>query len=142
MSEKLSKESAQEQIKLLFDNYNMDPADIEDEKKANSLLGLKNLLEILVMNRQIEVKETDDGGVIVEQHLQRPPKDFANPVITYAEICGKHKIAMKDNDENDNYGKIHSLMGAMSGLGGTAISQLKTVDMSAIETLGAYFLAV
>jgi hypothetical protein len=49
---------------------------------------------------------------------------------------------MKTAEEGDTFGKIYSMMGSLSNLSGTKISELKGVDISVIECLGLLFLSM
>jgi hypothetical protein len=83
----------------------------------------------------IEIGTDTDGNIKVTQNI-------AEDKIDYAVIAGKHKVAMKDKSDTDNYGKIYALMGSLSGLGETAIQKLKGVDLGLVESLGGFYLQV
>jgi hypothetical protein len=48
---------------------------------------------------------------------------------------------MKDNGENDLFGKCYSFLGGLSGRGGAQIARLRSKDLKVAENLGALFMS-
>lgn len=138
MDYKLSEESAKMVLQQFLDYYEIDREDMPEDQAQAFDVACGKVIKAIRMGR-LEVMESG-AGLVVKQHLRNPPKDV--DVIEYTEISGKAKLAMKNKTNTDNYGKIYSLMGSLSGLGETAIVGLKAVDLSLVECLGVLFLAV
>lgn len=134
---KLSEESAAAVIQKILDKYNIDmEADFpseEDRKDFNRFLG-----KIIKAARLglLEVKD-DDKGFKVIQHMQSGNKDAD---LVYREIDGQAKIASAGVAKGDNYGRIYSIMGSLSGVGSAGIEKLKGFDLSVCEALFNVFL--
>jgi len=132
----ISRESAEEQIDVLLEYYDLDDDDIGNAEKESGLDMTKHKLIKHIMKGRLEISESEDGLSVI-QHLRSGKEDM-----TYQEICGRHKIQMKNNSQDDWFGKMYSLVGSMTGVGSKAIENLKGVDMSVCECLGAIFLNV
>jgi len=131
--QKLADEPATAQLTMLLDYYDMDKDDVDEIQRR--LYG--QMLKAIKKGR-VEVVE-EGGKVRLHQHLKDAPKDVSS-VIVYNPVKGQHKIAMKEDE--DDYSKIYALMGAMCGEGGTVLHAFEGVDMSIVESFGAFFLAV
>jgi plasmid stabilization system protein ParE len=130
----LSQETAQAELKKMFDYYEIDIDGIETpELKKAIQAGYDRLIKAVRLGR-LEVKA--ENGIQVIQTLKSGDK------ITYREIDGVAKTEMAGKDEKDYYGKSYALMGSLSGLGETAIKKLRGVDLSLCEVLGLIFLSV
>lgn len=130
-----SKETAKNELKKMLDYYEIEIEEIEDEKLKTAIENSYNRLVKAVMKGRLKVKL--ENGIEIIQKL----KDGTTE-IKYKEINGKAKTAMAGKKEDDFYGKAYALMGSLSGLGESAISSLKGVDLSLVEVLGLIFLAV
>ncbi len=131
----LSPESAANEIKKLFDYYEIELDEIEDADLKKAIkMGYDRLIKAVRMGR-LEIKV--ENGIHVIQHLRSGKTD-----ISYREIDGKSKTSMAGKSKEDYYGKSYALMGSLSNLGEAAITQLKGVDLSLAEVLGLIFLAV
>lgn len=131
----LSKESAEIQLKKLFDYYEIELDEMDDQDLKEKIeMGYGRLIKAIRKER-LSIKT--DGGIQVIQ-MTRDGKEM----ITYREIDGKAKTEMAGKNINDFYGRIYAMMGSLSGLGEAAIKQLKGVDLSLVEVLGFIFLAV
>jgi ribosomal protein S4E len=137
MSDKISQQVAEEQFGVLEDYYDLDVNDIDHkEQKAAAKMSKSRIIKSIRKGRlQIALQ---DGTIAITQTLQKPPGEVAT--LEYAELSGRHKISMKDSE--DNYVRMYALVGAMTGLNETAISNLKGVDLSLVECLGSLFLLV
>lgn len=131
---KLSKENAKNEIQKMLDYYEIDIDDIEDKDLKRAIKsGMDRLMKAARLGRLIVENE---NGFKVKQITRN------NTEILYREIDGKAKMAMAGKDEKDYYGKSYALMGSLSGLGESAIAQMKGVDLSLVEVLGLIFLSV
>lgn len=131
----LTKENAKNELKKMFDYYEIDLDDIDDKNLKHALNGAYDRLIKSVRHGRLEIKI--ENGIQVLQKLRSNSEK-----ITYREIDGTAKMAMAGKAEDDYYGKSYALMGSLSGLGEAAIKQLKGVDLSLVEVLGMVFLLV
>ncbi len=132
---KISEESAMEVFQKILDYYELDTDDLGDDKiqkvfESNFSRALKAIrlgrLSVEIGDR-IEIKQTLKNN---------------SEVLDYAVISGFHKTQMAGEKEDDHYGKIYALNGALTGVGKTGIMKLEGVDLSLAEVLGAIFLSV
>ena len=86
----------------------------------------------------IEIRR-DAGKFVIVQHLEAAPGDIKE--IVYQELRGELKAAMDGFKQTDSYKRQHALLGALSGLGDTAIRALRGVDLSVAETLALVFMS-
>lgn len=132
-------ENAEKQLNLLMDYYEISVDEIADDDQKQGLRNSIKSLTKAIQTGRVEIKLEDDTP-IVYQNLKKPVGDMHQ--IKYNEITGRAKIAMKDNKENDHYGRMYSFLGGLSGHGATVIMKLKGKDLSIAEYLGVFFLAV
>lgn len=132
----LSEESAQDQLQILLDYYDLDSEidsmdpEVEEEatlirvanrSKARLIKGIrKGLLEI-----------TDAEGLSVTQNT--PAKS-----IKYAIVSGNAKIHMEK--QTGNHKQMYTLLGYLCGFGAPVFEQMKQPDLGVAEALGALFL--
>lgn len=136
MDFKISEDSAMEIFQKILDYYELDPEDLGDvkvQKVFESNFG-RALKAIRLGRLKVEIGEK---GIEISQTL----KD-KNDVLDYQIISGKHKTQMAGEKEDDHYGKIYALTGALTGVGKSGILLLEGVDLSLAEVLGAIFLSV
>jgi len=131
---KVSEESAREQLDAMYDYYEIDFDELP-EKLAPVLKATDAKLLKAVRLGRVEMALGDDGVIVVTQHL----RSGGDPLV-YREIDGQAKVAMGAKDADDAYGKAYALMGALCGLGETAITKLKSHDLAVVECLGTVFL--
>jgi hypothetical protein len=136
---KLSEEAAENQFDLFLDFYDIDIPSIGHKDLKAGLETSKLKIIRAIRKGRLEITE-NDTGVIVVQHIT--DREGNGDTITYGVVAGKHKVAMKDKADTDNYGKIYALMGSLSGLGETAIQKLQGVDSGIVECLGGFYLQV
>ena len=130
----IGKEAAKNELKKMFDYYELDVDEIEDKDLKRAInQGYDRLIKAVRLGR-LEVKL--ENGIKIIQTLRSGTK------IDYREIDGNAKSEMAGKDATDHYGKAYALMGSLSGLGESAIKQLKGVDLSLAEVLGLIFLSV
>ena len=130
---KVGEEAAREQLDMLYDYYEIDFNDLPEKLKTALEATDKKLLKSVRRGR-IEVSLDEKNIIKVVQNIR------SGEPLVYREIDGAAKVAMGNKDENDAYGKAYALMGALCGLGETAITQLKSHDLSVVECLGTVFL--
>jgi len=124
----ISKESAALQMQVFYDHYDVDISALPDEVGAAVSMASSKLIKAIRRERLEVIIE--DGDLKIKQTIQ------TGEVIEYAELCGESKIAMGKKSEGDNYGKIYALLGSLSGLGETAIINLKGKDLTTAEAIG------
>lgn len=131
----LTKENAKNELQKMLDYYEIEIDELEDDDLKKAIQqGYDRLVKAVRLSR-LEIKIED--GIKIIQKLRDGTK-----VIEYREIDGKAKTEMAGKKVDDNYGKAYALMGALSGLGESAIKNLKGVDLSLCEVLGLIFLSV
>ena len=129
MDFKLSEEVAAAEIDELLDYYQIDAADVEQPRA-----------KLIRFCRLGLVENVKDGGDFkVRQTFLYPPGDVK--AVLYEEVRGKHKIAMDGHKPTEAYTRIYALMASLCGLTPDAFKNLKSVDLSVVECLGAVFIA-
>ena len=136
MEYKLSKESAQVVLNLFLDEYEIDIDDCPEDEMEIQLDQYGRLIKQIRLGR-IEIESTEKG-IIVTQHLKRPPGEVQS--ITYNSVKGSSKSQMGNKKDTDVYGKMYAFLGSLSGLGEHAIMALSGVDLRTAESLGFLFL--
>ena len=127
----LSEESAAEQIDLFMEYYEVDLEDIP-EALADGVAAAKAKVEKAIRKGRVEIR--DGEGLEIMQKINGGKSE-----VVYGELTGKAKIAMGDKTD---YGKIYALLGALAGIGETAIQKLRGADLSTAECIGMLFLQV
>lgn len=136
--EKLSQDAALAQMQIFLDYYDIAPDELENQAQREAVESAVNRIVRGIRKGQVEISDGKDGDISVIQHLKYPPGEVKE--IQYSVLKGIHKSQMDNKKMDQNYGKIHTLIGALSGLGESAIRNLKAVDLSIAESLGALFL--
>lgn len=131
---KISIENANEILKRLTDYYEIDIEAIEDEKLKTAIKQGYDRAIQAIMKGRLQVK--NENGLKVIQTTK------SGQVVEYREIDGNAKAAMDGHPSEAYYRRAYALLGALSGLGETAIKNMKGVDLSLAEVLGMLFLAV
>jgi hypothetical protein len=146
MEKPISRESAQAEIERFCDYYMIITDDEEEESQTTKrfLAKLKNALRHGMI--WFSDENTDNGqGFIVHQKLRHPIKsqDGSSEInqIDYGVFSGKHKCAVKDEEE-DGLGtkRIHQFLASLSGEPASIFGSLKGPDHSIAEALGSIFL--
>ena len=135
----ISRQTAETEVNRLFDWYEQDVEFMTQEKRTAMDSFKLTFIEAVTKGRlEFEESVTPKGmpTFVVKQHL-RCGGDFS-PIV-YSEVNGRAKIAMKAAKDGDHSGKMHYMMGAMSGLGSGPMGELRGVDMSLMESLSAFF---
>lgn len=131
--QKLSEESAREQMQRLLDSYDIDANDLEVENGPEWVATVVNRLVRAIMRGHLEILE---GGV-VKHTLVVPKGDLVE--ITYQRLNG---IAIKSADKAKGSFDVHcALMGSLSSQGSTVMAGLDTVDISIMQRLAQLFMA-
>lgn len=131
---KLSEESAQEQLDSFMQHYDIDLADMPKEQ-SEAINGALNRIKRAIRGGKLEI-----DGPIVKQTLTSATGEVSE--IIYNELSGQAKIAMSGKGVNDQYGRIYALLGSLSKLGEGAIVKLKGADLSIAECVGLLFLQI
>lgn len=131
---KLSEESAEEQLNLFFEYYDIDISDYPESQIDGINTSLSKLKKGIRKGR-VEFKE-ENGTMEVIQYINE------ETTLVYGELSGRTKLAMKNKSENDNYGRLFALLGSLSGAGEAAIAKLKGVNLSLAECIGLLFLQI
>lgn len=131
---KISIESAREQINLFLNEYDVDFNDMPEKQAAVMESATKSLVKAITRNRLEIIEETD--GLKFVQHLKN------GTVLKYKQPDAPSKRLLSKVSSDDNYGKIYVLMGYLSGEGANVIESIKGPDLSLIETIGTIFLLV
>ena len=137
---KISQQVADAQFEMFSEYYDFDESDSGNEDVRHAMAGAKARVVKAIRRGRVEIEETE-GDIVVHQHLKFPLGEVKS--LRYGVITGKAKVAMEKGTSGDeNYAKIYALLGSLSGLGSTAISALRGVDLSTAECIGAIFLQV
>lgn len=128
----LSHDVALEQLQLLYDYYDI----IIDEASGNQKTVLEDAEKRLIRSiRQGRLTIEEKDGLKITQTVS------GGVVLEYKEMSGRHNLQIKGR-EDENYKKIYSLIGSLTGVGLTAISNLKGKDLATATQLGLVFLYV
>lgn len=133
---KISEDNAIRAVDGFLKYYRVDPTG-QDENTSAIRVAREKLLGA-TMEGRLEF-EMRDGDMWVIQTLLKPLTQ-GNDKVEYRELDGKAKLQMKHNADTDTHGKIQSLMGGLCKLGGAVMSNMKSVDLSTMESLGLIFL--
>jgi plasmid stabilization system protein ParE len=131
----LSKQSAENEVKKIFDYYEIDLDDIEDKDQKKFIK--QNFDRLIKAARLGRLSVNTDDGIKITQVLRS-----SGEKVEYQEISGKAKTATAGKQADDFYGRIYAIQGVTSQLGEAAIKDMKGVDLSLCEVLGAIFLSV
>ncbi|NIQ95215.1 MAG: hypothetical protein GWN87_14130, partial [Desulfuromonadales bacterium] len=115
---KFSEENATAMVDGFLRYYRIDTTG--QNENTSSIRVAREKLIGATMEGRLEF-EMRDGDMWVIQTLLKPLTPGSNK-IEYRELDGKAKLQMKHNDDNDTHGKIQSLMGGLSKLGGAVMS--------------------
>jgi len=135
---KISEESASEQLKKLLTYYetDFDDAAPELETAINQIMG--RILSAF-MQGKIELKDEPDGKLSIIQHIKK--SENGADTLTYRALKGGDKVKI-DQAGNDPTARMHCLMGLLSGYGADAIGKLSAGDLRVTEGLAGFFCAL
>ena len=132
----ISEDSAMNEITKLLDYYDIDIEALqmtEDTKVA----GERILDALIKYYRWGKLKnEKDEKSFKVIQTLRN------GKTITYSEVTAMKKRTMDSLEKTENYGKIHTFMGAMANIDLDGVDQLHATDLAVLEVLGNVFLLI
>ena len=135
---KLSHEAAEEVLTIFLDYYEIYEDDFSDPKEWENVSGAMDSVIKHIRMGYVEIIETEDGDVDVKQN---PKNSKSGKSYIYESTrIAKSKAQMKTATNDDNYGKMYALMGALCGNGSTAVMNLKGVDYKVMESLSILFL--
>lgn len=136
----ISEENAEDQIKELFDYYDIDLEDYAglkikgtDTKKALEV-SRRKIIKAIKKGR-LEISNGEEGFIIT-QTLKGTYSSMTQ--LQYKPISGRAKVAM-DKYEGDD-ARMYGLLAAMSGVEAGNIQALVGPDLSTAECLGGFFL--
>lgn len=136
---KVSEEVAEEQLETFLDFYDIDIASIDHKEVQAGLKLSASKVKRAIRKGKLSVELAGDSIKVIQTFKNT---EGTEDTIDYTVIAGRHKVAMKDKSDTDNYGKIYALMGSLSGLGEKAILKLKGADLGLVESLGGLYLQV
>lgn len=134
----ISEESAQAQMDLYLDCYDIRPDSIKDADKKENLEGAIDSVVDHIMRGRIEITE-GENDIIVTQKLERPSGDCKEFKYDLGRM-GTAKTQMKAAKDGDGYGKMYAFMGSLCGNGIAFVQKLKFADQRAMEALSIVFL--
>lgn len=132
----LSEESAMDEICKFLDYYDIDIESLE--MTENTEIAGERIIDSLIKyyrTGKIKNKEDERGFQIV--HTLKSGDE-----ITYLEVTAIKKRTMDKLETKEQYGKIHTFMGALCGLGLDGVDKLHATDLQVLEVLGSIFLLV
>lgn len=131
---KLSVESAKNELNKMIEYYEIEIDEIEDENLKKGIQQSYDRAIQAVRRGRLQIKI--ENGIKIIQTTKK------GEIVEYREIDGDAKSAMDGHPAEAYYRRAYALLGALSGLGETAIKKMKGVDLSLAEVLGLLFLAV
>ncbi len=133
----ISRESAEQQLNLFLEYYDIVKEDIKDESQENSLSQTCNILIRAIMRGALEISEDSDGLKVI-QHLEKTKFEVLD--IEYKVCGGATKLYAVEKSKGDNAKAIYLLMGSLSNLGYETMKKFKATDSKVLENLGLLFL--
>jgi hypothetical protein len=158
---KISRENAEAIIEKIFDYYELELDDFEDDepKKKDTDVGIEIETETeeddfakatkmtykrlvrFAMKGRIETNERD-GEFKIIQHFRKPLKDGRQSV-TWGEPTAYAKVQMKKASEKDAHGRMLYFMAALcKEFDANTLGNLRGPDMSLMECISAVFFMV
>ena len=131
----ISEDSAIEQLDYFLEYYDMDLSALPEEQ-AIAVESAKTQIIRAIRIGNLEIS----SGAEIAQRLKNPAGDVKS--LTYGELTGNSKLAMKNKAQTDNYGRIYALLGSLSGVGEGGIAKLRGADLSLAESIGILFLQI
>lgn len=132
----ISEESAMDEICKLLNYYDIDIESLE--MTTNSEIAGERILDSLIKYYRLgKIKNKDDEKGFKVVHKLRSGDE-----IIYNEITAVKKRVMDKLETKEQYGKIHTFMGALCGLGIDGVDKLHATDLQVLEVLGSIFLLV
>lgn len=133
----ISRESAEAQLEVLLDYYDIDKNDIEIEEGPEAVQTLINGLVRSIQGGRLEISLDANNKLVVRQYLKFAPGDVDE--ITYGIVGCNAKLAMDRVKSNKPVERQLAFMGSLSGIGREGIGRLVGVDMGTMERLSTLF---
>lgn len=146
---KISKESAEEQLGIFNEWYDIDPEDFSEIAEGNQ--AAQNAFKVVtrkliraIRKGYLEIREESgkDGSptLIVEQSMSRPIEDVGK--VSYREVTGLARSAVKVSDSDNDTMKTYKLLGVLSGEDYRLFQKLRGADIGVCDCLGFLFMQV
>lgn len=136
----VSEETAEKHMDKILDYYDLDIEDIEDaELKRACRTSIRKMIKAF-QKGTLEYSEENEEPILY-QTLRYPPHNHEGR-IKYNVITGRSKIAMKDNKQDDQYGRIYAFMGQLAKTGAPIFGKMKGPDVSLVECIGTLLIQV
>jgi hypothetical protein len=141
--EQISVDNAQKQLEMIFDYYEVDIEDyagikVKGTNVQKTLEFAKKKLLKSIRRGRLEVGKDDSGRLSIVQHLQGSYATLKT--IEYKPLKAKDKIAMGNEDEDNNHAQMYALLASMSGIESGKFGALEGKDLTTAECLGNFFL--
>lgn len=141
----IQKENAEETFAELLEWYDIDEEDYTDEEdNERSFKQAKRKIVKAICKGYIELNKTTNKLGDEVLHVVQNFKFKYHKVgtsITYREVNGKSKTAVKSNKDGD-FQKMYKFLAALSGENEEVILKLRGIDNGLSESLGYLFLQV
>lgn len=138
---RISQENAEKEMEKYLAYFDLNIDELKSEQsnsdRRDALQSSYDRLIKAVRKGRLEVKTDggEDGDEI--QLIQTVGKIGKETKLIYKELSGAAKVAMKDAETNDDYGRVYALAGSLNGLGMAGMKKLKGRDLSTAESIGA-----
>ena len=136
----ISTEIAEEQFELFTDYYQIALSDLDaddDDEGGKVSNMIKNRFMRALQAGRLEVRDTDDG-LVVEQHLVVPAAGGKIEKITYGQLNGAARKALRK--AKGNYDQMYILLARLSGESVVIYDKMSGRDLAAAEALAMLFL--
>jgi hypothetical protein len=136
---KLSAESANKVLQIMYDYYENDLKTKEEERIEMELEGIRygvvhaGLIKGVMAGR-LKITEDGEDGLTVTQTMKREKTE-----IVYRVIDGRSRVVMEK--KTGQHSKMFQMLGYLCGKGPDIFSSFKGVDLSLAECLGLFFLS-
>lgn len=135
MTDKISEESAHEQIQTFLEYYGIEKKDIEIEDGVEAVQTMFNTLARAIRRGVLEI--IDNGELEVIHHLARPIGDTTK--IVYLDRVGRAKIAMDSVSSKKIQSRQNQFMATMGDVPESVLIKLKGFDSTVCSRLATVF---
>lgn len=135
---RISEESAREQLRKLMAYYETDLDDTTSEQETAVNQIFSRLLSAFMQGKLELSEDTENGGLFIKQHIKK--KD-GQEALTYRPLKGSDRVKLEQAG-NDPTARMHCLMGILSGYGADAIGKLSAGDLRVTEALAGFFIVL
>lgn len=133
----ISAENAEQQFETFTEYYGIEISDFDDGDDDRISEGIKGKFIRAVRDGLLDVQETENGLVVV-QNLRRPLANGTITTLTYGELNGRARKAMRKL--KDNYERMYAMLGCMCKESSGIYNEMSARDLTAAENLGSLFL--